>query len=214
MSAVYRALRMFNRRRRLVAVALAAMATVCVVLAVRPAPSSEVLAMAHDANGGLLSAADLTVVRLPADAVPEGALHPGARVAGRVLAAPARRGQPLTDLSLLGPALVDAYGPGMLATPVRITDAASAHLLRPGDVIDVIAATAQWDDAAAPRTAAVAQGVTVIALPDSTRSTGSSDSLTENGALVVLATTSEQAARLAQAGTGSRLSIAIHGHPG
>ncbi|MFC7407233.1 hypothetical protein ACFQQL_19130, partial [Georgenia alba] len=40
----------------------------------------------------------------------------------------------------------------------------------------------------------------------------STGDMAETGALVVLATTPGQAARLAQAGTGSRLSITIHGH--
>ncbi|WP_248966203.1 Flp pilus assembly protein CpaB [Sphaerisporangium perillae] len=213
-AARFRAVRVLSRRRRLVAAALAALATACVGLAVRPAPSAEVLAAAHDLSPGVaLSASDLTAVRLPEEAVPDGALRPGARVAGRVLAAPARRGEPITDLRLLGPALVDAYGPGMLATPVRVTDAASARLLRPGDVIDVIASSARWDDTGDPRTATVAQAVTVIALPRGSRSGDLADSTAESGALVVLATTPDQATHLAQAGTGSRLTITIHGHP-
>lgn len=210
MRAALRVARILNRRRRLMAVVLAAMAAGSIGLAMRPAPLTEVLAAARDLRAGTLTASDLTVVRIPEATVPDGALRPGASVAGRVLAAPARRGEPLTDLRLLGPALVDAYGPGLLATPVRITDAGSARLLRVGDVIDVIAAAAQWDDAALdPRAATVAQAVTVVALP---RSADSADSMTESGALVVLATTPEQAARLARAGTGSRLSITIHGH--
>lgn len=209
MRAALRALRMVNRRRRLLAVVLAAMATGCLGLAIRPTPSTEVLAAARDVRGGALSASDLTVVRLPEGAVPDGALRPGTRVAGRVLTAPVRRGEPLTDLHLLGPALVDAYGPGMRATPVRITDAGSAALLRAGDVIDVIAASSGWDDTIDPRASTVAQAVTVIAPP---KSAASADS-TESGALVVLATTPEQATRLAQASTGSHLSISIHGHP-
>ncbi len=207
MRAALRVARILNRRRRLMAVVLAAMAAGSISLAMRPAPLTEVLAAARDLRAGTLTASDLTVIRIPVATVPDGALRPGASVAGRVLAAPARRGEPLTDLRLLGPALVDAYGPGLLATPVRITDAGSARLLRVGDVIDVIAAAAQWDDAALdPRAATVAQAVTVVALPRS------ADSMTESGALVVLATTPEQAARLARAGTGSRLSITIHGH--
>jgi pilus assembly protein CpaB len=213
MRAALRAVRILNRRRRLVAVALAAMATCCVALAVRPVASVEVLAAARDLRAGMLSASDLTVIRLPEHAVPDGVLRPGAPVAGQVLSAPARRGEPLTDLRLLGPALIDAYGSGMLATPVRITDVGSARLLRAGDVIDVIAASADWEDAtAAPRTATVAQAVTVMSLPSSTRAAGSVDSMAESGALVVLATTSAQAAQLAQASAGSRLSITIHGH--
>lgn len=208
--AAHRAVRLLNRRRRLIAVALAATATGCVALSVRPAPTTEVLAAARDLKAGVLAASDLTMVRLPMDAVPDGALRPGAAVAGRVLAAPARRGEPVTDLRLLGPALVDAYGPGMLATPVRITDADSVRLLRVGDVIDVLAAKAQWDDAAPdPLGATAVRAVTVIALP---RPVTSADAMSETGALVVLATTQDQAAHLAQVGQGSRLSITIHGH--
>ncbi|MFC4536579.1 RcpC/CpaB family pilus assembly protein [Sphaerisporangium dianthi] len=245
-----RAVRLLNRRRRPVAVALAALGAACAGLAVRPAPTVAVLAAAHDLGGGTLSVSDLTTVHLPEEAVPDGALRPGARVTGRVLTAPARRGEPITDLRLLGPALIDAYGPGMLATPVRVTDAASARLLRPGDVIDVIASSAGWDDlapplppdpdpaatsdhdpgaaptgpssraavpqsaaagSANPRTSTAAHAVTVIAVPNGSRWGGSAGSMSESGALVVLATTPDQAARLAQAGTSSRLSITIHG---
>ncbi|GII89562.1 hypothetical protein Ssi03_75520 [Sphaerisporangium siamense] len=200
---------MVNRRRRLLAAVLAAMAMTCLGLAIRPAATAEVLAAARDLPGGALSPADVTVIRLPEGTVPDGALPPAAPVDGRVLTSPARRGEPLTDVRLLGPSLVDAYGPGLLAAPVRITDASSAHLLRSGDVIDVIAAAPKWDDAVAPPTATVAQAVTVIAPPAATRTT---DAMGDTGALVVLAATPDQATRLAQAATGSRLSIAIHGH--
>ncbi|GGL19220.1 flagellar basal body P-ring biosynthesis protein [Sphaerisporangium melleum] len=215
-----RAVRLFNRRRRLVAVVLAALATACVGLAVRPAPTVAVLAAARDLHAGPLAPSDLAAVRLPEEAVPDGALRPGARVAGRVLATPARRGEPITDLRMLGPALVDAYGPGLLAAPIRVTDAAAARLLRPGDVIDVIAsASPSWDDAPPaagaapyPRAATVAQAVTVIALPRAASSDSPEAAMTESGALVVLAATPDQATRLAQAGTTAQLSITIHGN--
>ncbi|MEU9891676.1 Flp pilus assembly protein CpaB [Sphaerisporangium sp. NPDC051011] len=208
-----RVVKMLNRRRRILAAALAAMATLCLGLSVRPAPTTEVLAAARDLAGGPLSASDLTVVRFPEDTVPDGALRPGTRVTGRFLTSPARRGEPLTNVRLLGPSLVDAYGPGLLATPVRVTDASSARLLRAGDIIDVIASAPKWDDAVSPATATVAQSVTVIAPPASTRSADPTDSMGETGALVVLATTPDQAQRLAQATTASRLSITIHGRP-
>jgi len=75
-------------------------------------------------------------------------------------------------------------------------------------VVDVIAAGARWEETPAPEFTAITQAVTVIALPDST---GPPDSMTDDGALVVLATTPEQAIRLARAGSASRLSITIHG---
>ncbi|WP_250564387.1 Flp pilus assembly protein CpaB [Sphaerisporangium fuscum] len=199
---------MLSRRRRLLAVLLAAASTGCIGLAIRPTPSTEVIAAARDLPGGRLAASDVTVIKLPAESVPDGALSPGAQLTGRILTAPARRGEPLTDFRLLGPTLVDAYGAGTLATPVRITDAGSAALLRAGDVIDVLAATPRWDDALPPRTTTVAQAVTVITTPNSA---APSDS-TEPGALVVLATTPDQAAHLAEASAGSRLTITIHGH--
>ncbi|MDH2430473.1 Flp pilus assembly protein CpaB [Sphaerisporangium sp. TRM90804] len=201
-----------NRRRRLIAAILAAAAVGCLGLALQPPDRlTEVLAAARDLTGGRLNGNDVTVVRLPPEAVPDGVYRPGAQLTGRVLAAPVRRGEPITDLRLLGPALVDAYGPGMRATPIRVTDAASAGLLRPGDVIDVIAnaATPQWEDIPSPGPATIAQAVTVIALP---RPAGAAD--TNTGALVVLATTPDQATQLARAGPGSHLSITIHGRSG
>ncbi|GII81364.1 hypothetical protein Sru01_63460 [Sphaerisporangium rufum] len=211
MPIVLRALRIINRRRRLLAAALAAAALACAGLAIRPVPSREVLAAARDLTPGVLRATDLTMVRLPEQAVPDGALTSRTRATGRILAAPLRRGEPLTNARLLGPGLVDAYGPGTRATPIRVTDAASARLLRTGDVIDVIAAAPRWDDNVEARTATVAEAVRVILPPVTARDTESEPG--ESGALVVLATTGYQAIRLAQAAAGSRLSITIHGQP-
>ena len=70
-----------------------------------------VLTAARDLDGGVLAPGDLTAIDLPAPAVPDGALPSGARVAGRVLASPVRRGEPLTDVRLLGPGLLAAHGP-------------------------------------------------------------------------------------------------------
>jgi len=92
--------------RRVVAALLTLLA---VVLALRPAPAAAgpsvgVLVATHDLPPGvLLTAADLRLAALPPDAVPSGALRDPAAAAGRVLAGPARAGEPLTDVRLLGP---------------------------------------------------------------------------------------------------------------
>ncbi|ETK30979.1 hypothetical protein MPTA5024_37610 [Microbispora sp. ATCC PTA-5024] len=190
--------RLLARHRRPIAAILAGLAVTCGLLAVRSPAGVEVLAAARDLAGGRLSSADLMVVRLPADAVPDGALRPGTEVAGRVVTGPVRRGEPLTDARLLGPAVLAAGGPGMVAAPVRVADPDAARLLSPGDVIDVLAAYEGEGRQAYP----VAQQVRVLTRPPSRAD--------EGGALLVLATTPVQAAQLAQAQAQGRLSVAIH----
>lgn len=196
--------RLVGRRHRLVATAVAALATACAVIGLRPDTASvTVLTAARDLPGGILRTADLRVVALRPGTVPDGALRPGAPIAGKVLTGPVRRGEPLTDARLLGPGLLAAHGRGTVATPVRVADPQTARLLSPGDVVDVLAAAARWDGSAPART--VAEDVTVLATP-----TGEPD----QGSLVVLATTSAQAVELASAQADGRLSITIGARTG
>ncbi|MDP9399122.1 MAG: SAF domain-containing protein, partial [Actinomycetota bacterium] len=129
--------------RRLVAAALAggAVAAGIGALAPAPPPTVPVLAAARDlAAGAPLAPPDLALVRLPPDAVPAGALHDGAAVTGRVLAGAIRRGEPLTDVRLVGASLLAGLGRDLVAAPVRIADAGAVRLLQPGDLVDVLAA--------------------------------------------------------------------------
>ena len=104
-----------------------------------------------------------------------------------------RRGEPLTDVRLVGSRLVDALGPGLVATPVRLADAAVAGLLRAGDRVDVLAAPA--DPALGTRTTVAAADVPVLAVPVV-------DATGDQGALIVLATTPRAAMTLAAAAGG------------
>ncbi|MEV7007188.1 Flp pilus assembly protein CpaB [Streptosporangium sp. NPDC051022] len=193
-----------GRRHRLIATVVAALAMACAVTGLRPDTASvTVLAAARDLPGGTLAPADLKVVALRPDTVPDGVLKPGASVTGRILSGPVRRGEPLTDVRFLGPGLLSTQRPGTVATPVRVADPQTARLLSPGDVVDVLAAPSTWDGSAPART--VAENVTVLAIPDGEPA---------QGALVVLATTSAQAVELASAQTGGRLSIAIEPRTG
>ncbi|MCX4409231.1 MULTISPECIES: hypothetical protein [unclassified Streptomyces] len=83
----------------------------------------------------------------------------------------------------------------MVAAPVRIADAATVRLLRPGDRVDVIAA----DGGSEGRV--VAAGARVAEVPDF--------AATETGALVVLSVPRATAARLAGAGTTARLAVTL-----
>jgi hypothetical protein len=82
-----------------------------------------------------------------------------------------------------------------VAAPVRIADAATVRLLRPGDRVDVIAA----DGGSEGRV--VAAGARVAEVPDF--------AATETGALVVLSVPRATAARLAGAGTTARLAVTL-----
>ena len=78
---------------------------------------------------------------------------------GRVLAAPLRQGEPVTDVRLVGPPLTEGYD-GLVAVPVRLPDAGMVALLQVGDRIDLVATDPQGGGARI-----VAADVPVVALP-------------------------------------------------
>lgn len=193
--------------RRLLAAGLAAAAVAVGLQVLRPPPppTVEVLAAARDIDAGAaLVAGDVVALTLPSDAVPSGALDPRADVTGRAVAGPIRAGEPITDVRLVGPALVAGLGEGLVATPVRVADAGTAGLVRPGDRVDVLATPVGQDTTGQP-TRIVAAEVVVIAVP------GTDGAGFVEGALLVLATTPEEAAGLAAATVTDRLSLTLRG---
>src|SRR4051794_15438915 len=194
--------------RRLLAALCAAVAVLAAVKALTPDPPRTVAvwAAARDLSGGSpLSRHDLRPVALPLESVPAGAMTADAPVVGRLLAAPMRRGEPLTDVRLLGPSLLTALPePGLVAVPVRVADgSAAAALVHPGDVVDVLAVDDPVNGRGTGRPVTVASAVRVVAVPG--RASGSGD----GGGLVVVAVDRAQAAALAEASSGARLSLAL-----
>jgi hypothetical protein len=145
---------------------------------------------------------------------------------GQILAGPVRRGEPLTDRRFVGPSLLAGFGDDLVAAPVRLADPGVLAVVRPGDLVDVLAARPAGDptladsptpsdDASPPGLAAVvAAGVRVIAVPAG--DTNVEDSLNAastvvggDGALVILATTPQAAQRLAAAAVTSNLSAIV-----
>ncbi|MEV0667458.1 Flp pilus assembly protein CpaB [Actinomadura luteofluorescens] len=198
-----------SRLRRPLAALFAAAAAGLALLALRPGPppSVRVLAAARDLPAGTpLAPSDLRRLDLPPSAVPSGALRTGG--AGRVLAGPMRRGEPLTDARVVGAGLLRGYGPGTVATPVRLADAGAARLVHPGDRVDVLtvpeADPANGPPSTRPRWDAarvVVSEVPVIAIPPP------DENGPQDGALIVLATDRPQA--LALAGTAAPLALTI-----
>ena len=190
------------RRRRPLAALLAAVAVAAGLhaTAAPAAPSSGVLVAARDLPSGVvLTAGDLVRASYAAGTAPTGL---AAAPVGRTLAAPLRRGEPVTDVRLVGPGLARGH-PGLSAVPVRLPDAAMVALLRVGDRIDLVAADPQGSGAHV-----VAGDVPVLALP-----AGRADADAASGALpgrlVVVGVPEDEVAPLADAAARYFLSIAL-----
>jgi Flp pilus assembly protein CpaB len=195
------------RRRLLAAGLLAGSAAFGLqVLAPPPAAGVPVLVAARDVPAGaVLADADVRLVQRPAGTVPSGALTGARQATGSTVSTGVGRGEVLTDARLAGTASLRGLGDGLVAAPVRIADGATAAMLRPGDVVDVLAAGA--DGASEARLAASA--VRVLVVPRSAQERlglGSGE-----GALLLVATTPATAARLAAAAVSDRLSVVIRG---
>ena len=178
-------------RRRLLAALLTGVAVAAGVQAATapPPPSVGVLTAARDLPAGaVLGSDDLVTVDFAPGSVPTGATRDAV---GRTLAAPVRRGEPVTDVRLLGPALT-AGTPELTAVPVRLPDAGMVELLEVGDRIDLIATDPQGAGASV-----VATGVPVLALPSGSAETDASG---QPGGLVVVGVASTEVTALADAG--------------
>ncbi|MGW4135725.1 hypothetical protein ACWELV_02885 [Streptomyces mirabilis] len=116
--------------------------------------------------------------------------HPTAAPPSTSASTPMSSSPPTATASVRGRDAVET-----VAAPVRIADAATVRLLRPGDRVDVIAA----DGGSEGRV--VAAGARVAEVPDF--------AATESGALVVLSVPRATAARLAGAGTTARLAVTL-----
>lgn len=161
---------------------VAALATLRTV-APPPPPTQTVTVAARDLPAGtVLEADDLTRAAYARGTAPDGVVADDAAVAGRTLASPLRRGEPVTDVRLLTPDLMAGH-PGRVAVPVRVVDPAAVELLRVGDAVDLLSA-----DPAAGTVETVARAAPVVALPehgDGSGSGGVSGQLTPGRVVVV-----------------------------
>ncbi|MFC7883221.1 hypothetical protein ACFUVV_15280 [Streptomyces sp. NPDC057376] len=125
--------------------------------------------------------------------------HPGAGAPDAQRA----RGHPVTE------PVRERRGAQPVSAPVRIADAATVRLLRPGDRVDVIAA---GDDGAGDATV-LARGARVTKVPeplDGTAGGGAAvDGTAAGGALVVVSVPRATAHRLAGAAATERLAVTL-----
>lgn len=104
------------------------------------------------------------------------------------------RGHPVTE-----PAGEQRQGTRLVAAPVRIADAATVRLLRPGDRVDVVAT----GDGGAGDASVLARGVRVAKVPEPVEDPSA------GGALVVVSVPRATAHRLVGAATTARLAVTL-----
>jgi Flp pilus assembly protein CpaB len=191
-------------------VAAAALLVVALVLSLRPvetpgadrsAPATSVVVAVADLRAGsTLGPGDLAVVRMPPGLVPDGSVDSVDALTGRVLAAPLRTGEPVTDVRVVGAGLTAHLPAGQVAAPVRLADLAVAALVRTGDRIDVLATPDGGTVAVV-----VAADALVLAAADP-RAPPDDD---PSAGLLLVAVDGDTAARLAAAATSSTLTVTL-----
>jgi len=189
------------KRRRALAALLTAVAVLAALRTVSPPPDPTVpvLVATRDLSSGVVVGEDdLVEVAYPTATVPDGLTDD---IIGRTLAAPIRRGEPITDVRLVGPGLTEGYDDAadLIAVPVRLPDAGSVGLLAVGDRIDLVATDPSAGDARV-----IAASTPVLALP-APEEGGDTGGLT--GRLVVVGTSPAAAEAIAGAAVRDFLSF-------
>ena len=138
--------------RRVAAGALVVLAAAAALRSNPHGDQTDIVVAARDLSPGVeLTAADVRIETRTAATVPDGSQSSVDAVVGSTLAGPARRGEVLTDVRLLGPRLAQsAAGPNARIVPLHLADTALLDLVRPGDVVDVLAAPKDDVDDATP----------------------------------------------------------------
>ena len=160
--------------RRLVAGALVILAAVIALRSDPDGDRTEIVVATRDlASGVELTADDVRLENRTAATVPEGAQSDIDAVVGATLAGPARRGEVLTDVRVLGPRLAESVaGPDARIVPLPLADSALLDLVRPGDVVDVLAAGVEGSSTDA-RPQLVATNAVVVVVSEKPKGAGS-----------------------------------------
>jgi Flp pilus assembly protein CpaB len=208
---------LIRRHRRPLAGLAAAASITTLGLALQPAadPTRSVVVAAADLPAGRsLNSNDLRTARVAAGVLPADTYAETSDLVGEVLAAPLVRGEAVGAHRLT--AAPDwTIPPDTSPLPVRFADASAARLLRPGQHVDVLAASGPGlDDAGFAAAELIAADVLVLAVIDPEGSGGMLDSRSvgpDSSALVLLAV--DRVSALAIAGGQARANLAFMMRP-
>lgn len=196
------AFRVFRRYRRWVAAVLTVIAVAAGLstLSSATADGRPTVVAAHPIpSGTVIGEADLTVVRLPASALPEGAFSQPDQLVGRQTLGEIAARTVVREPELLSDDLTGTTG--MLKLPVHFSDSAAVSLLRSGQHIDIFGPTGS-----ASGFALVAANIAVLAVPQPDQGGPWSG---DGAALVVVEVNPEQAAAISAASSSTSLSFAL-----
>jgi Flp pilus assembly protein CpaB len=160
--------------RRVAAGALVVLAAVAALRSDPDGDRTEIVVAARDLAPGVeLTAADVRLETRTATTLPDGSESDLDAVVGATLAGPARRGEVITDVRLLGPRLAEsAAGPNARIVPLHLADTALLDLIRAGDVVDVLAAaTSEGGEDARPQV--IATDAVVVLVSEKQKGAGS-----------------------------------------
>jgi Flp pilus assembly protein CpaB len=168
----------------------------------------------HDlAPGSRLRLDDVAVQPRPDQGLPDDAVADPASLLGRTVVFPVHAGEVTTARAVVSDTLLSAFGPDVRATPVHLADDTSSLLLRAGDVVDVLSASAAHigDTPGTARAVVVASRVRVLVAPSVATTTGGplSTGGTPSSQVLVLATTADEALALAAAAVSGHLSVTV-----
>lgn len=158
-------------------VAAGALVILAAVIALRSDPQgdrTEIVVATRDLASGIeLTADDVRLENRTAATVPDGSQSDMGAVVGATLAGPARRGEVLTDVRVLGPRLAESVaGPDARIVPLPLADSALLDLVRPGDVVDVLAAGVDAPAGADARPQLVATDAVVVLVSEKPKGAG------------------------------------------
>ncbi|KUI20249.1 flagellar biosynthesis protein FlgA [Mycobacterium sp. GA-1285] len=187
-------------------IAAGALVVLAAVAAVRPDPDDrdvDAIVAARDLSpGSELGTGDVRVEKRDAATVPDGIQTDVGAVVGATLAGPVRRGEALTDVRLLTPRLAEAAaGPTARIVPLSLDATAVLDLIRPGDVVDVLATSEEADT----RPRVVASDAIVVLVSEKPSGTGAG-----TDRVVLVALPAHAANEVAAATLVSTVTLTLH----
>ncbi|WP_239437137.1 RcpC/CpaB family pilus assembly protein [Arthrobacter alpinus] len=220
--------RLVVRRRRLFAAMFLCAAASLAVQQLTPASpiTTGVMVASRDLPAGhVLSANDLKSAKVSPQMVPDGAIRsPAAGVLaagapppvdsstewlGLQVSGPIRRGEVLTDASLLGTGLLAGAPAGSQAVPLRLSDPSTLTLLRQGQLVTVVLSSSQGMDGPVTNET-LAENVPVLWAPDQESTGGGLLPAQESDGVVVVAASATQAVKLAGAISRGKVFLILH----
>ncbi|OBB86238.1 flagellar biosynthesis protein FlgA [Mycobacterium colombiense] len=194
--------------RRIAAGGLVVLAGIATLRSNPAGDYAQVVVADHDLRpGAALTPADVRLEKRLAATIPDGARADLGAVVGSTLAGPARRGEVLTDVRLLGSRLAESTaGPGARIVPLHLADGALIDLVRVGDVVDVLGAPANSgpeNSRAAPKVLATDAVVVLVSAKEKIQ-TADSDRV------VLVALPARVANTVAGAALGQTVTLTLH----